>query len=688
MKLDQQTYQRGISASLLGLSIQIVVATILLVVGLWLKSDVVLAATWHAFGGVGIWLVLAVIYQQFRLTRLEELEADELRRTHGAQSSIFETGAAEFSVAKRRLERLQRWGLPLISLLTGGYLIGVGIWQLTGNLALLGADALVQDTLDIDPLQKRIAGEAALESPGLVLAFLVGLWFLTFVVSRYIAGMGKQKEWSLLRGGSGYLMGNSIIAVVLAVGYALLFVPTSVVLKYLAVGIPGFMIGIGIEMLINLVLNVYRPRKLGVLPKPAFDSRLLSLLTTPESIAKSINEALNYQFGFEVSRSWFWRLFSGAFGYLVIMGGLVLMGLSSLVIVEPQQQAVVMKFGSISDQVLDPGLHFKAPWPFATVQRYDVTTVREIRIGGAEQGLKEGVPILWNNEHYEGKPMHHMVASPQTQSSGHDEARAPSISLVNSEVFIQYRIANLLDYLNSSDDADTLLRVMGERLLSQYLLHRDLDQWVGPARRKASLELRDRLQAVADEHQLGIEVVAMPVASIHPPQPVAEAFHLTVIAQQEKVSEIEKARRDAIKRLATAAGSVEKADAIAQAVADLENLTAAGASAEQVDQKAIDVEQLVLEAGGEAAQMLAEARADRWNKENTERGQVALYKSELQAFAQAKQYYKLRAYLNAVSESLKGARKFVLLADRDRLILRGNLTDMNAGFADLQFDKE
>ncbi len=688
MRYDQQTYQRGLSAALLGGAVQLAVALILLVLGLWLGSRVVIAATWHAFGGLGIWIMLAVIYQQYRMVRLEALEADELRQTQGADSSIFESAADELTLAQRRLERLQTWGLPIISLLTAGYLIVAGAWLALAHRPLLGADAMVRDTLDPDPLLAMIVGAPAIERPGFVLALLMGLWFLTFVIARYFAGMTRQSEWSLLRGGAGYLMGSSILAVVLAIGYGLLFLPSAVVLKYLAVAIPLLMVLLGAEMAINLVLNIYRPRKPGQMPKPAFDSRLLSLLTTPESIARSINEALNYQFGFEVSRSWFWQLFSRAFGYLVLLGMAVLIGLSMLVIVEPDQQAVVTRFGSLTGEPLEPGLHVKAPWPFATATRYNVTGIRQIRIGSAEAGLRPGVPILWTNEHHQGKPIHLITAAPAHVDQEDDaRAAAPSISLVNTEVFIHYRIGDVMQYTRSATDPDARLAAMGERLLGRYLLRRDVDAWVGPARQQAGRELREQLQRLVDQENLGLEIVDVPVASIHPPQTVADAFHLTVIAEQEKQSAIEIARREATQMLASAAGTVDQAEQISAAAAQLERLRADGAPAEQIARQARQVEQLVFNAGGDAAQRLAQARAERWDKENVERGQVALYQAQLLAFRQARDYYKLRTYLNALAESLDGARKFVLLADRDRLILRGDLTDLGPGL-NIDFDAE
>ncbi|MFA7238326.1 MAG: SPFH domain-containing protein, partial [Phycisphaeraceae bacterium] len=411
---DQQTFSRGVTASLLGFGVQLLIAAVFGVLALWLRGAVLTIAAWQAIGGLALWLALAVVYQQHKLERIESLEADELAARHGEQSSIFQTTADDLSLARRRVQRLHRWGLPLVSLLTSAYLLAMGAWLFKLYLPLLHAPPLVKDSLGIDPLQVRLIGIDGMARWRLICVVAAGLAFVAFLVCRYLAGMAKLRDWSLLRGGAGYMMGTSLTGVTLAVGYALLFAPTSVVIKYLAVILPGVMFAIGLEIVLNLVLDFYRPRKADQPHRAAFDSRLLSLLTAPESIARTINETINYQFGFEVTRSWFWQLFSKAFGYLIMLGAAVLIAVSSMMIVEPHEQAVVTRFGQVTGQPLAQGLHWKLPWPIESVQRVNVTGIRQIVVGSLEQAsdLKSGIPILWANEHYNTKPTYLLVAPP------------------------------------------------------------------------------------------------------------------------------------------------------------------------------------------------------------------------------------------------------------------------------------
>ena len=126
---------------------------------------------------------------------------------------------------------------------------------------------------------------------------------------------------------------------------------------------------------------------------------------------------------------------------------------SCLVMINPHEEGVVIRFGMIGEEVLEPGLHLKLPWPISRVERYDVGRVRTVRAGG-DIDLRSNVPILWTNEHTIGKPTHLIVAPPKglmkearNSGSGDGEAeKAPSVSLVNAEMDVQYRIDDLLTH--------------------------------------------------------------------------------------------------------------------------------------------------------------------------------------------------------------------------------------------------
>lgn len=709
MSEDQQTYQRAVAGAGLGLVVQLLAGGGLLLAAFFADNAALFAATWYAFGGLLLWISLWVVYQQHKLERAEALETEQLADTRGTDSSIFETSAEDLLVARTRLRRLYRIGLPLTSLITAAYLVGVGLWLMLGSLDQLAAAAALHPRAQDWLL-------------GLAFIFALGA-FLLFIVSRYLAGMAKVPQWGLLRGGAGYLMGIVLVALAFLVAWLVqYYAQSNWLLGYLAVGVPGLMIVVGGEMALNLLLDLYRPRRPGEVARPAFDSRLLGLLTTPESIARTINEAINYQFGFEITRSWFWQLLTRAFGALVLVAAVALLVISCVVIVPEGRQAIVLRFGQLvtDTEPLDPGFHLKMPWPISSAIQYDVTTIRTLKAGD-EASLAEDVPILWTNQHLVTDPVNLIAAQPQFVQSGDGERelpteqaeadaetedgerRIPSVSLVNAEIDVQYRIkpGGLLDYVRSVSDArrgsddprdvdgpERLLKAIAQLEVARWMFANDIDSLIGRARITGSELLQQRIQAEADRAKLGLEVMDVAIKAIHPPATPAEAFHESVSAVQEAQQAIEQARRDAIQALAEVAGSTNRAQLIIQRIETLEQAKRQGATPEQVVEMEQDLEEMLRRAGGTAAATIAQARADRWQRENEARGRAELYRSELLAVRQSPQYYRVRAYLDVLKEGLVDARKYMIIADHGRLITRFDFKDLRGGFEAVDLTEE
>lgn len=675
MNQDQHTYSRAISASLLGLLVQSAAGAGLFILGRWSGSPAILSAVWLALGGLPLWVALWLIYQQHRLERIEALEAEQLSKQAGADSSIFQASADDLRVARRQLERLHRFALPICSLITALYLIGTGLWLIRG----------AEDALKV---RQPILPGAQLATIG----FLAGMTLVGFLVSRYLAGMARSACWMLLRGGAGFLMGSVLANLWLILGIVTLV--AAQVAWPLALGvavIPAFMMLIGVEITLNWILGFYRPRKSGEIPRPAFDSRLLSLLTSPESIARTVSEAVNYQFGFEITRSWFWQLLARAFGWLIGFGVAVMLLISCIVIVEPRQRAIVTRFGRLAGQPLGPGIHLKWPWPAGQARRYDVTTVRRVDIGSTRQPL-ENVPILWSNQHESDKADPLIVApTPGAESIlGGAASSAPSVSLMIAEIALHYRISadRLMDYIHSSadiegHDPEQRLRELAGAEAARFALRHDVDQWIGSARVNAGSELARIIQRVADQAKLGVEIVNVSMSSLHPPQEVAEAFHQVIGAEQEKQTAIERARQEAIERLTLTAGSPQTAEQIIQKIAAFDKLRADAAAPAALAAAEAEIESLLAGAGGEAAVKIAEARGYRWKRENAERAKAERFGAQLAAYKNAPEFFKARHYLQIVADALVDARKYIVAADRDRLILRGDFKDVTGGFGSI-----
>ncbi len=688
MSTEQQVNQRALTAALVGLGVQLGMALALVFLALWpeTRHPALWAGMLFALGGLPLGCSLALLYHQQRLEQIEALEAELLARGAGqapVESSLFERSIDDLSIARKRLKQLHRWLLPFTAFLTGGYLIAFAFFLFRDSVRSMGAEA---------------EAPALPEEPILVMALCAGIAFAGFVTSRFLAGMARQRAWQFLQASAAYHMGAVLIGGLLAVAFALARYDSTLLLRYLTPFIPILMGLVGAEILINLILGIYRPRRPGEPQRPAFDSRILGLLALPGGIAKTLQEAVNYQFGFEVTRGWFWKLLEKAALPLFLFGIAVLLGASCVVVVEPHQQALVFRLGALQDKPLGPGLHAKWPWPLATVELHDVTRIHEIRVGsgGAAEADEEGhahgaeeadEPILWTNDHGSHAGGLLIVASapyaaddapmPKSGAEGEqdDTGSAPSVSLIQADLPVQYRISDLAAFTRRARDAQGLITDLAEREVSRLLYARDIDTLLGPDRALIGPALKQRIQQAADAMGLGVEIVFVGMAAVHPPRNVAEEFHQSVEALLERETRIEEARESEIETLAVVAGRVDLANRIVSEIERLESLPPAADPAAQQQRAELEarIDPLMRTAGGEAARRIAEARAYRWQRENEERGNADRFNEELRAHQAAPRVYRMRKYLEALREGLADARKYLRIGDCKDLEIRLDL---------------
>ena len=674
MSHDQETYRRAANATLIGLAVQAVLAVLTGLTGLYAGSVAVHAITWYIVGGLPIWIILWLIYNQHRLERVEALEAEQLAAEDAQAAALFDEAGQQLNIARKRLDNLYKYGLGAVSILIAAYLLAVGGTMLYQALSMRDAGSL------------ELAAFDKSKSAGVVIILASAIAFIGFLVSRYVAGMTKVNEWKLLRGGAGYLVGNVFtLVLMLASAIYTAIQNDTTAFSLLAIAAPGIMVLLGTELLLNLIFGFYQPKRPGQVSRPAFDSRILGWLTSPESLAKIIGEAVNYQFGIEVSDSWFYRLLSKAITPLVVVGLLVLIGLSSMVMVAPHERAVITHMGALSeDSVVDPGLHWKLPWPLGRAYKYDAYRVHELAVGSSAKTFRRDIPVLWTNQHHTGEGEEYMVTAPSQVASSEDDRgeNAAAAELAGGRGIVKYRIAEggLLDYSRSASDPVAMLEALSERRFNVYFATHDIDLLLSDAWVDAGDKLRGQIQDDADALGLGVEVVYVGLEAIHPPRDgdVAAKFHEQIDARQEKQTAIQEARRVAVQELAEVAGSNEKAlqiDAAIQEVVSmqqrLESMRQAGdydqakdkQLSDQIAQRKVEVEQLLDAAGGSASSLIYDARAYRWEHALSERARAMRTESRFYAYQQAPKYYKFREYLKMLGESLAERRKIVLVGD-------------------------
>ena len=114
---DQLTFRRGTTAAVAGLVIQVALTVAMGIVGLWTESPAVQAATWHFLAGLPIWIILALVYNQYEAERRETLASERLATQDAASSVLFGDLSDELQRARQHPPPLPpscvRGGAPL-----------------------------------------------------------------------------------------------------------------------------------------------------------------------------------------------------------------------------------------------------------------------------------------------------------------------------------------------------------------------------------------------------------------------------------------------------------------------------------------------------------------------------------------------------------------------------------------------
>ena len=566
------------------------------------------------FMGLGT-LVAAVSWFQMRLEqseRLEKMELEELARGHG-QSALFEAKEAELFPAQRAREQFERYFVPIFTVILclveagGAYFF----WRWLS----------------------RSTTQVALKEPmaGLFLFFLFAL--VLFLLGRFSATFARLENQRLLRPGASYLLLNAFLSAVVAGGIIGVQARFPRADLYVAYAFCALLALVAVETLVGLVLEMYRPRVRGKVERPIYDSRLVGLLGQPEGLITTAAQAIDYQFGFKVSETWFYRFFERALLWLVPLQVLLVILSTSLVIIEPGEQAVLERFGSPvpGRTLLEPGPHLVWPWPVSKLYRLRTGEIQSFDVGfSPEPEKKEGPAVLWAVEHH--KEDFFLIANREAgslQSTNDSEKHTPPVSLLAVSIPVQYQITNLLAWHYNNEDAPSLLQDLATREVTRYLAGVDLNDLISSGRLAAESALVQRTQAASDEHELGARIVSVGLQDCHPPVRVATNYEAVVSSTQLKRAKILAARADDIKTNALA--------------------------------------------GAEAVKIVSDATAFRVEREIGALARAGLFTNQLTAFAAAPSVYAQRAYLQAFVRATADARKYLLLTTNTHDVLTFDL---------------
>lgn len=225
-------------------------------------------------------------------------------------------------------------------------------------------------------------------------------------------------------------------------------------------------------------------------------------------------------------------------GVLIILG--ILWILSGIFIVNPAEQAVILRLGKYIETV-GPGPH----WIPSLIYKKVVTNVDRV-----------------SDYSYSG------------QMLTRDE------NLVAVSIVVQYRIGDLSQYLFNVADPEESLRQATSSALRQVVGTTTLDQLITAGREVWGGQVQESLVKILERYQTGIQIISVAPQPARAPENVQSAFDDAIKAQEDERRFIEQARAYEAKVVPIAEGQAKRIFQEAEAYAKQVVLAAEGETAE------------------------------------------------------------------------------------------------------------
>jgi modulator of FtsH protease HflK len=212
----------------------------------------------------------------------------------------------------------------------------------------------------------------------------------------------------------------------------------------------------------------------------------------------------------------------------ILLAGYAASGLTS---VQPDEIAVVRRFGAVLAERWEPGLHWGLPWGLDRIDRLKINQTRTVRVGAADRGL---VPLS-------------SVPDPAV-----DEFLTGDLNVVTAEALVQYRVRDPSAYLFRALDVEASLACATEWALTEALAERGIDELLTTGRAQVADGVFRSVRARAVREGLGISIVAVRLGRVAPPTAVGPAFADAARARSDRRQAITRAEeyRDRTRSLA------------------------------------------------------------------------------------------------------------------------------------------
>jgi len=287
---------------------------------------------------------------------------------------------------------------------------------------------------------------------------------------------------------------------------------------------------------------------------------------------------------------------------IVILALLVWAALSVYYTVQPEQRAVVKRFGAVVG-ITDPGLHFKIPFGVDTVQFVATERVLKQEFGFRTQATRAGARSTYSSQDFEDESL--MLTG--------------DLNMIDVEWVVQYRIRDPIKFLYEMREPTRTLRDISESVMRRIVGNMLGSEVLTVGRVEIQQKAREEIQEIMDGYDSGIHINTVEMQDVVPPPAVQPAFNEVNEARQERERMINEAQKR--------------------------------------------VNQEIPNAKGAALRTVAEAEGYATERVNRARGESARFSAVLAEYRDAAEVTRTRLYLEAMNEVIPRIGQVLVVQD-------------------------
>jgi HflK protein len=256
--------------------------------------------------------------------------------------------------------------------------------------------------------------------------------------------------------------------------------------------------------------------------------------------------------------------------------------------VEPGEAGVRSRFGAIVAPDLGPGLHVRLPWPLESHRIVESDLVRRLELGfrGPDAANLAGAALA-RDRLTVGGPSNPVPNAIKAPGFWFQKEAVPEESflltgdgnLIDLRLTVQYRVVDPIAYAYGLAQPDELVRSLALAALRAVVATGDIDRLYTDERGDVEARVLKTVQQRLDGYDAGIEMVAVRLLYVHPPEEVHGAFRDVASAQEDKLRTINRARTFAVEKVNLAEGEAAATIESAQAFKEERILEAQGEAA-------------------------------------------------------------------------------------------------------------